>query len=994
MRLIKASSIFQDIDGSSMVRCFSPLDALARQNLIELKGRLDYFSSDVVIFQRSWTQARIELMKSLQRHGIRCVVDLDDDILNVPKCNPAFQEYSQPSFQATAKKLLKTADGIFCSTKDLVDKYKFYNKTFHIPNGVDLTKWEPRKFNQNLPIRVGFAGSVSHIGDLDLLNGTFLRLAERYGNHLRFCFFGTAPTLLFTELGTRFHHLIDLIDNVKVLDYPDTLRSTKIDIGLVPLVKNSFNQSRSNLKWLEYTAIGAVTIASCFGAYSELTDRQDAMLIRSNSGWFDSISELVNNQSLRRDLLASASESASKFSVDASASSMLDAFYQLKPELSHVPFILDIARGDVSKKISVIVPVYNAYDDVKRCLDSVVPQLTENSELVVVDDCSPDPRIFSYLQTIINHPGVKVVTAAKTGGFVQSCNLGNRKKRLNGDIILLNSDTLPTTGFIERLSQTAYANPKIGTVTAVTNHGSISSVPYVSDSSSQQDTTSQVVISPTAVGHCMYIKKEVLSKYGLFDTIFARGYGEENDLSMRIREEYWNVIDPGCFVWHKGSSSFGYQARNTLEAEHMEILNKRYPSYLEEVQGFKASDPLHSFRKNIIRSTKDTKKRILNISHNYRADAGTEKHIKDLAIGLKDSFLSFTVAPWDHGLEVFQDEIPLSWAPYNKTTWPIAPSRVSHSRKALDKVIDEVSPDLIHVHHLLNHPLGLLDDLANLSIPFVVSIHDYYLICPDYTLRGCPGTDQCSTCFVKHFNGAGQPEYQEARRSILGNALTKAAKIIAPSHFAANKILEVYPHLKIDVILHGINSIVRNVPEPTPKVRFGYVGNLTPQKGIDLLLSAWQSIPQPFAAELHLFGAASNSNYTKNHINKGIFYHGKYKTEDLPAIFSQFDVGVIPSDFPETYCYTLSELQSAGLPIVCSDIGSLTERVSESNGWKVTPGDIEKWKECLQQIVFSKSWLTKTPTMPRTLVDMSQDYKTAYQTVISGKKPPSFKVLL
>ena len=54
----------------------------------------------------------------------------------------------------------------------------------------------------------------------------------------------------------------------------------------------------------------------------------------------------------------------------------------------------------------------------------------------------------------------------------------------------------------------------------------------------------------------MYIKREVIRKYGLFDLAFAPGYGEEIDLSLRISDQYVNVIDTGCWCWHAGSASF------------------------------------------------------------------------------------------------------------------------------------------------------------------------------------------------------------------------------------------------------------------------------------------------------------------------------------------------------------------------------------------------------------------------------------------------------
>jgi glycosyltransferase involved in cell wall biosynthesis len=526
-------------------------------------------------------------------------------------------------------------------------------------------------------------------------------------------------------------------------------------------------------------------------------------------------------------------------------------------------------------------------------------------------------------------------------------------------------------------------------------------VPYLSDSVELCRRETGAVIAPTAVGHCMYIRREVLDEFGAFDSVFGKGYGEENDLSQRIRAKYDNVIDPGCYVWHKGSASFAAAEKRALNDKNLQIVHQRYPHYPFEVFAFQSSDPLRPVRKRMLRATRDPRRRVLNICHSYGVAAGTEKHVRDLALGLSDTTLSFIAAPDGHGregLHLYQGETHLGTHPYLQVPWPIAPSTMPLMESTWTDVIDEVRPDIIHLHHLLKHPLGLIERLVTSDIPVVVSVHDHFFLCPDYTLLGCPGTDRCQDCFVKKF-GAGHADYQIYRRRIFDGALRKAAAVITPSEDTSRRLREVYPGLKITVIPHGIRAAahagsankVQKCSENGTQVplRFGYIGNLTHQKGLNTLLAAFSSAVRRAPCELHLWGHANN--LYKNACNKPyMYYHGAYSTEELPSITEKFDVGIVPSIFPETFCYTLSELSSAGLPCLVADIGSLGERVRHGlNGWKVVPGDVAAWEDALVGVAKNPQLLMSLDHRPavRSIGEMCRDYDHLYAALCSIKSP-------
>ena len=108
---------------------------------------------------------------------------------------------------------------------------------------------------------------------------------------------------------------------------------------------------------------------------------------------------------------------------------------------------------------------------------------------------------------------------------------------------------------------------------------------------------------PTAVGFCMAISRKAIDQVGLFDVeLFGKGYGEENDFSMRVAAlGMRNVLCDDVYVAHVGGCSFGPTGLKPGE-ESMGRLLSRHPGYLELVQEFIAADPLAERRNTLIRA--------------------------------------------------------------------------------------------------------------------------------------------------------------------------------------------------------------------------------------------------------------------------------------------------------------------------------------------------------------------------------------------------------
>ena len=263
--------------------------------------------------------------------------------------------------------------------------------------------------------------------------------------------------------------------------------------------------------------------------------------------------------------------------------------------------------------IDVIIPIYNAYEDVLRCIDSVRRHTAADSRIVLIDDCSTDDCIGAMFATLDAAFDARILLLKNTHnvGFVSTVNRGMSLSR--NDVVLLNSDTVVTSGWLTKIKRCADSDSSIGTITPFSNNAEICSFPLFCQNNSLEGVDIEAVNRameavaipsyteiPTAVGFCMYIRRALLDKIGLLDAeTFGLGYGEENDFCMRaIAAGYRNVLCDDTFVAHVGSRSFSAKTE-ALKARNSQLLFAKHPHYLGVVQRFISEDPIAPLRARV-----------------------------------------------------------------------------------------------------------------------------------------------------------------------------------------------------------------------------------------------------------------------------------------------------------------------------------------------------------------------------------------------------------
>ena len=258
--------------------------------------------------------------------------------------------------------------------------------------------------------------------------------------------------------------------------------------------------------------------------------------------------------------------------------------------------------------VDIIIPVYNEHSLFKNCLESVRKHTNIPHRIIIINDNSKEDLLIDYFNELekLKLKNLIILKNNKNLGFVKSVNKGMIFAKDN-DVVLLNSDTVVTKNWLKKLNISAYSSEIIATVTPLSNNAAYCSVPNFEINNDIPDGFTIDLFAnlieekslkiypeiPTAVGFCMYIKREALSAVGYFDErYFGKGYGEENDFCMRAKKAgYIHILDDSTFVYHKGSASFTDIEKRRLLKRNLRIMDKLHPEYFSIINNFYLENP-------------------------------------------------------------------------------------------------------------------------------------------------------------------------------------------------------------------------------------------------------------------------------------------------------------------------------------------------------------------------------------------------------------------
>ena len=645
-------------------------------------------------------------------------------------------------------------------------------------------------------------------------------------------------------------------------------------------------------------------------------------------------------------------------------------------------------------ELAVIVPVYNAYSEVQSCLQSLVRHTPWWVEVILINDASSDQRIPELLQRYAQYSNIRVFENSSNLGYTRTVNRGI-EIAYHSDVIVLNSDTRVTSGWIRKLRQAAYSGKHVATVTPVSNNAGAFSVPAVGrenpvpvwlglDQYARAITQGSEGIYPeipTGNGFCIYIRRDCLAEVGKLDAeAFPYGYGEENDFCMRAGKKNWtHLLDDSTLIYHVRGASFG-DKKNALLKQGREILDSRYPEYSQKVKSFIDSSEICSIREQIT-----TIQGILGKKKNYRVKprilfvvstrtGGTPQTNQDLMHALEDRIEAFLLRCTGDKLSLsfFKEGVyyQLESVQLQQELKPF-PHRSSEYDRYLANWLFKYSIELVHIRHIAWHGLGLVDVAKSLDIPVVFSFHDYYTVCPtvhllDEHLDYCWGkcTSTVGDCEQSLWSDRDLQPLKHNKiyswKKQMQEMLSRCDKFVTTCYSAQEVILKNFPDLKDNdfyIIPHGrdFESLCNLASIPREEERFRIVlpGNISRDKGVGLLVQLTE-VCKEYNLEIHILGRLET--VTKQEISgteNRVVLHGPYDRDSFGDMIDKIrpHMGAILSIWPETYCHTLTELWSCGIPVLGFDFGAVGERIRATGaGWVAREATVQGILEVIEYL--------------------------------------------
>jgi GT2 family glycosyltransferase len=617
-----------------------------------------------------------------------------------------------------------------------------------------------------------------------------------------------------------------------------------------------------------------------------------------------------------------------------------------------------LATGAVAQRAKltdVIIPVYRGREETLACIDSVLTTVDHGVRVVAVDDATDDPALAAALDELAADGRITLLRNSENKGFVISA---NRALALHPthDAVLLNSDTLVFHDWLARLRAAAYSEPAVGTVTPLSNSGSIASYPLALGAAVTPEyaaalhafaTSTHPGISveiPVGVGFCLYMRRDCLNDVGDLDAaVFGKGYGEEVDFCMRARRRGWSHrLAADVFVYHSGGISFGAR-RAALLDRSQRLLNLRHPGYDGFIASFLAQDPLHLVRRRLDEHRLSAFQGRFVLMVTLTLTGGVERFVTERCRNLRaQGFFPLLLRPVEAGdarrCELWTDAIDVPNLRYD----------IPKELHALTAMLRALRLDAVEIQHFLHIDARVIDAVRALPVPYDVFVHDYAWICPRVTLidgtgRYCgePAVSVCQACVRRNGSNLGEAISVPALRERSGSWLRSARRVIAPSADTATRLQRHFDALDVEVQPHAAPALPKPLPPRMAErkmLRVALIGAIGEHKGYRILLAcARDARARRLPIEFVVIG------YTQNDApllaTGKVFITGRYSDAEAPHLLQRErpDVAWLPSVWPETWCYTLDYALEAGLPVLAFDLGAIAERVRSAGGGILLP---------------------------------------------------------
>ena len=645
-----------------------------------------------------------------------------------------------------------------------------------------------------------------------------------------------------------------------------------------------------------------------------------------------------------------------------------------------------------SEKIVIIIYIHNDFENSEKCITSILENTKVNYELILINDCSTDRRVTNLLNQLesLNNLTVKQNTAKI--GFIKS--VYKEIKNSKGDILLIKSNIIVTNRWLQKIVIAAYSDEKIGTINPLSINTKFLSDTISDTIDFQQLNTNEIaLLIERASEHlkhevnypdesCIFIKRKVIDNIGQFDVdktndIYKNFYKKISD-----NNSLKNIVDDSTYVFNNIESYENVSTNIELSplvkriGENILLMDKRHDLW--------------------------PKKRLLYVLHEkvYGLTGGTGLTTKDILEKIDEKFESYILTSSGKVLILWKKEknqviMLRSWN--IKSKWSAMEFYNDEFKYIYFNVLIGLNIDIIHIQHLIRHTRDMPRIAKILGIPIILSFHDFYYICPSINLlnhenRYCEvkckaQTKQCKYP-VKIFDELPLlTDFIDNWRKEGFILIENCTVFTAPTKSTMDIYSSVYPELKnknYKVIEHG-----RDIEKTSPKfelpskdkpIKIIIPGIIKNHKGHEFIKEL-KEIDHENRIEFHFMGIIYDD------LKKLGIYHGKYERENFCKIVNEIKpsfIGIF-SICPETYCHTLTEAWSCGIPVLVTKMGALEERVIKNGGgWFLEHNSpLKAYNKIIQISSSVENYLKVAEGIPniklRTIKEMNSDYELLYK---------------
>jgi glycosyltransferase involved in cell wall biosynthesis len=522
------------------------------------------------------------------------------------------------------------------------------------------------------------------------------------------------------------------------------------------------------------------------------------------------------------------------------------------------------------------------------------------------------------------------------------------------DLLVVDGATLLPPGATARLAAAAYADASTGTVTPLNTDGSLTSrlgegqveAPLAMPELTRIDDALQAAVDespvplPSCGTSCVYIRHDCLAEIGPIRIHPCSEVDRQlTDFAQRASHAGWS---------HRAAANVLVSARPGRSAPAMEqlpsdagpTLHRLHPGLESATAARRQTDPLRSVRFALAaRLWASGRRAASTVLVTHDAGGGVERHIAGRVDELRAAGRRpMVVRPGER----FVLSDGSGQCPGNL---------VFATVEELAAFLGRDQPTLVELHHIAAHH-GSVSRLAGLlRVPFDVYVHDFAALCPRVTLYGGGGqycgeprrAFACEDCIADHGARIPLPRGMADYLAEQATVLRLARRIVAPSRDTADRVRRfvsrvepvVEPWEDDDALSSSVRRQERRPDKPREIAVTGAIGD---DKGYRVLLACARDAARR-DLPLHFIVIGHTIDDDRLLATGRVFVTGPFAEGEAPELARRYgaQLGLLPSVWPETWCYSLSALWQAGLYVVAFDLGAQAERIRQTGAGALLP---------------------------------------------------------